>query len=203
MQERGREADRKRRSGRDRERKKREEREEAASAFVLSPVQRYLSNSIAEETTLVSSIRKGNKILYISRCVCLHTLSTVLSLLFLRCAFLSHLLTEIHCYSGATYFLGGSKHKRTLWLLLARFWHHHPGLPILQPPLTGRALVRRRRRWVGCEVDAGGDGGWLRALHLPTHLLGEEGEVLPQLGHTNLQLVALAQQLLLLAHLGS
>ena len=46
---------------REREREKREEREEAASAFVLSPVQRYLSDSIAEETTLVSSIRKKKK----------------------------------------------------------------------------------------------------------------------------------------------
>ena len=59
-----REGSRQGREGQDeteREREKREEREEAASAFVLSPVQRYLSDSIAEETTLVSSIRKKKK----------------------------------------------------------------------------------------------------------------------------------------------
>lgn len=44
-------------------------------------------------------------------------------------------------------------------------------------------------------------GGWLLCTP-PAHLLGEEGEVLPQLRHTNLQLVALTQQLLLLTHLG-
>ena len=62
MHERGREADKEEKvRTRQREREKREEREEAASAFVLSPVQRYLSDSIAEETTLVSSIRKKKR----------------------------------------------------------------------------------------------------------------------------------------------
>lgn len=132
------------------------------------------------------------------------TLSKLLSFLFPCCAFLSHFLTEIHCYSGATYFLRRPKHLRIL--LLLHTWHiYQRSLILLRHggPGPGQALVRRRRQWVGCEVDAGGDGRSLATLNLPAHLLGEEGEVLPQFSHTNLQLVALAQQLLLLTHLNS
>ncbi len=61
MHEKGREADRKKKSGWDRR------REKAASAFVLSPVQKYMLNSIADKTTLVSSITKKKKILQTPR----------------------------------------------------------------------------------------------------------------------------------------
>lgn len=104
---------------------------------------------------------KTQKILQISRDATFHQHTSVR---FLRGAFLSHLLTEIH------------HHSRTADFALA----------------VGGAPVRRR---AGREVDAGGGG------NVPKHLLGEEGEVLPQLRHADLQLVPLAQQLLLLTNL--
>lgn len=58
MHERGREADRKKSQD---ETEKEKRREKAASAFVLPPVQKYLLNSIADKTTLVSSITKKKK----------------------------------------------------------------------------------------------------------------------------------------------
>ncbi len=225
MHERGREADRKETSGWDR---KKERRERKLPVLLFHHQSKNMCSTVLLIRRLCHSLQKTPPKLQISRyrqdqTICIQTLSTGLCLLFLSCAFLSHFLTEIHCYSGATYFLSGSERRCAHRILLPDTRHLHPGLPLLHDTLTGTlirqtcslallqhrwprlrwALVRGRRRRVGCEVDAGGDGRWLGAPHLPAHLLGKKGEVLPQLGHTNLQLVPLAQQLLLLTHLSS
>lgn len=44
-----------------RQRKREREKEKAASAFVLSPVQKYLLNSIAEKTAMCRPLQKKKK----------------------------------------------------------------------------------------------------------------------------------------------
>lgn len=137
----------------------------------------HLLDSIADKTTMCHPLQ--NKKSRYRQCETLGLL--------LCCTFLSHFLTEVHCYRGATYFLIGPQQRGTLG-----------APPPLPPRLTetrsvtlfgrrraGGAPVVRRRCWAGGEVDTGVGGG-LRALHLPAHLLREEGQVLPQLRHTHL-----------------
>lgn len=119
----------------------------------------------------------------------------VLRVLLFCCTLLCHLLAEVYSHRGAT---NGPQYRRTPWVPPPC----PTGCPLSLVASRGRQLrVRRRRRRSRREVDTGGDWGRLAALSLPTNLLGEEGQVVPQLGHAALELVALAQQLLLLTHL--